>query len=81
MLSLQYRIKVGRWPDLKMPQRYTEKLQLYKIKYHHLDMTRCVDKYLVRDFVIERLGTCDYLNELYQIHQTADEIDFDSLPD
>ena len=33
MLKIQYRIKMGRKLNLKNPQRYTEKLQWYKLYY------------------------------------------------
>lgn len=80
MLRIQYRIMVGRWPNISNPQRFSEKLQYYKMYYHHPDMMRCVDKYLVRDYVVEKLGTTQYLNDLYQVHDTAEEINFDTLP-
>lgn len=44
-------------------------------------MLTCVDKYLVRDFVKNRLGTDKYLNQLYQVCDNADEIDFAALPE
>lgn len=80
MLKLQYRIKMGRSINTKNPQRYTEKLQLYKAHYHNPEMLECVDKYTVREFVKRRLGTDMYLNTLFQVADTADGIDFDSLP-
>ena len=80
MLKLQYRIKMGRSLNTKNPQRYTEKLQLYKAHYHNPEMLECVDKYTVREFVKRRLGTDRYLNTLFQVADTADGIDFDSLP-
>lgn len=80
MLKLQYRIKMGRLLNTKNPQRYTEKLQLYKAHYHNPEMLECVDKYTVREFVKRRLGTDRYLNTLFQVADTADGIDFDSLP-
>jgi len=80
MLKLQYRILVGHRLNLQNPKRYSEKLQYYKIHYHNPEMMRCVDKYLVRDYVREKLGTDEYLNELYQVHDNAQEIDFNSLP-
>jgi hypothetical protein len=43
-------------------------------------MLECVDKYTVREFVKRRLGTDRYLNTLFQVADTADGIDFDSLP-
>lgn len=51
MLPLQYRIKLGPKLNLQNPQRFTEKLQWYKINYRNPVMHQCVDKYLVRDFV------------------------------
>ncbi len=79
MLRLQYRIKMGFWPDFKNPKRFTEKLQLYKIKYRNPSMLRCVDKYEVREYV-ESKGLGNILNELYGIYDSPDEIDFDKLP-
>ncbi|MBO5629986.1 MAG: hypothetical protein J5965_13040, partial [Aeriscardovia sp.] len=35
MLMVQYRMKLGFWPNFKEPTRYTEKLQLYKMKYRN----------------------------------------------
>lgn len=43
-------------------------------------MLPCTDKYLVRDVVKRRLRTDRYLNELYQVCDNAEEINFDKLP-
>lgn len=80
MLRLQYRIKLGRWPNFKHPQRFTEKLQVYKMKYRNPIMHQCVDKYEVRKYV-ESKGLGSILNELYGVFDTPEEIDFNSLPD
>ena len=45
MLRVQYFIKTGRILHLKNPQRYTEKLQWYKLYYKDTLMAQCVDKY------------------------------------
>lgn len=79
MVSLQYRIKTGRKLNLKNPQRYTEKLQWYKLYYRDPVMAQCVDKYEVRKYV-ERCGLADILNECYGVYNSPDEIDFDALP-
>lgn len=79
MLKLQYRIKTGRKLNLKNPKRYTEKLQWYKLYYRDQDMVRCADKYDVRSY-IEELGLSHILNECYGVYDTAEEIDFDKLP-
>lgn len=80
MLRIQYRIKMGFWPNLKHPKRYTEKLQLYKMKYRNPVMHQCVDKYEVRKYV-ESMGQGHILNELYGVYNKPEEIDFESLPD
>lgn len=79
MLPLQYWIKLKRWPDLKHPQRYTEKLQVYKMKYRNPVMTQCVDKYEVHNFV-EGKGLGAILNKVYGIFDKAEDIDFTKLP-
>lgn len=80
MLRTQYRIRTGRTLHLDNPQRFTEKLQHYKAFYRNPVMKQCVDKYTVREFVAQTLGTDKYLNTLYQFCERAEEIDFDALP-
>ena len=79
MLRIQYRLKMGFWPDFKQPKRFTEKLQLYKMKYRNPIMSQCVDKYDVRKYV-EGKGLGHILNKLYGVYDSAEEIDFDYLP-
>ena len=45
MVRLQYRIKTGRKINLKNPQRFTEKLQYYKLYYRDPLMAQCADKF------------------------------------
>lgn len=80
MVKIQYRIKTGRRLNLKNPQRYTEKLQRYKLYYRDPIMKQCADKYEVRKF-IEKKGLGKILNELYGVYDNPDEIDFEKLPD
>lgn len=80
MLRMQYCIKFGFWPNFKHPKRFTEKLQLYKMKYRNPIMPQCVDKYDVRKYV-ESKGLGHILNELYGVYYSVEEIDFNSLPD
>ena len=79
MLRLQYRIKIGFWPNFKNPKRYTEKIQLYKMKYRNPVMGQCVDKYEVRAFV-EQKGLGHILNKCYGVYDDAKDIDIDNLP-
>ena len=80
MLKLQYRIKMGFKLNLANPQRFTEKLQWYKIHYRNELMGICVDKYEVRKYV-ESKGLANTLNKLYCVCSDPDEIDFAALPD
>lgn len=80
MLKIQYKMKLGRKPDIDNPKRYTEWLQWYKINYKNNNLIRCVDKYDVRTYV-EEIGLGSILNECYGIYDSVDEVDFDALPD
>ena len=51
MLKVQYRLKLGRKLNLKSPQRFTEKLQWYKLYYRNPVMKDCVNKYTFREYV------------------------------
>ena len=79
MLKIQYRLKLGRWPNLKHPTRYTEKLQLYKMKYRNPVMYQCVDKYEVHKY-IEGKGLGAILNKVYGIYDKAEDINLNALP-
>ena len=80
MLRLQYRLLRGRWPDLKHPKRFTEWIQVYKMKYRNPVMLECVDKYAVRRYVAECIGE-QYLAKLYQVCKSADDVNFNDLPE
>lgn len=80
MLKCQYRIKMGQNLNLQAPERFTEKIQWYKVGYRDPLMTQCVDKFEVRKFV-ESKGLKNILNNLYSVCSDASEIDFKSLPD
>lgn len=79
MIPLQYRIHTGRKLNLKNPKRFTEKLQIYKLKYRNPLMLRCTDKFEVRS-VVEEMGLGELLIPLIGCYSSVNEIDFDSLP-
>lgn len=79
MIKIQYKIKTGRKLNLKNPQRFTEKLQWYKLYYRNPIMCKCVDKYEVREYVKSK-GLENILNELYGVYDKPEDIDFDKLP-
>ena len=79
MLRLQYWIQTGRRLHINQAQRYTEKIQVYKMKYRNPDMLRCTDKYEVRGYVEEK-GLGKYLIPLIGIYNNVEDIDFESFP-
>lgn len=79
MVKIQYKMKLGRKLNLKKPQRFTEKLQWYKLYYRNPIMHKCVDKYEVRDYIKSK-GLDSILNELYGVFSNVEEIDFTNLP-
>ena len=50
-LNVLFRIKQGYSLNLKHPVTFNEKLQWIKLHDHNPLMTKCCDKYLVRQFV------------------------------
>lgn len=79
MVKLQYKMKLGRKLNLKNPQRFTEKLQWYKLYYRNPIMHKCVDKYEVREYVKSK-GLGKILNEIYGLYDSVEELDFEKLP-
>lgn len=79
MIRLQYRMKTGRRLNLKAPERFTEKLQWYKLYYRDPLMIQCVDKADVRDYVAS-CGLSDILVPLIGVYERVEDIDFSALP-
>ncbi len=71
--------KMGYELDLDHPKDFNEKLQWYKLYYHHPNMTRCVDKVTFKDYVAEKLGE-GYTAKLFRVWNSSDEVNFDGLP-
>ena len=80
MVRFQYRLATGRWPNLRQPERFTEKLQWYKLHWRDPLMERCADKYEVRDYV-RSCGLGNLLNECYGVFDSPEELDFAALPE
>ena len=84
-LSPQYEAKrcyyrvFGRNPDLKEPKDFIEKIYWLQLHSDTTLWTKCADKYRMREY-IEAYNLSHLLPKLYGVWNTADEIDFDSLP-
>ncbi len=80
IISLQYKIKMGFWPNLKNPKRFSEKINWYKLYYRNPLMTKCADKYEVYDYVKSK-GYENLLIPLLGVWENANDIDFSTLPE
>ena len=65
--------------DLDNPRTFDEKIQWSKLYDSTPIKTRLADKYLVRDWVAEKIGD-KYLIPLLGVYDSFDEIDFEKLP-
>ncbi|MBQ2801074.1 MAG: glycosyltransferase [Lachnospiraceae bacterium] len=74
-----YLLSTGKVLDLDNPKTYNEKLQWIKLFEHNPDKTTLSDKYLVREYVQEKIGE-KYLVPLLGVWNNFDEIDFSKLP-
>lgn len=80
ILRLQYYLQTGEKLHLRKPVKFNEFLQAYKLYYRNPLMQRCVDKNEVREYIKEK-GLEEALVPKIGIYDSADEIDFDSLPE
>jgi hypothetical protein len=77
---LRYREAWGRWPDLRKPATFDEKLLWLNLYWRHPLKTECGDKFALRGWV-ERQQLGHLLPRLYDVYDSVDTIDFDALPE
>ena len=79
-LKETYYIKTGQKLNLKHPKTFNEKIQWLKI-YDNLPIkTQLTDKFLVRDWVKDKIGE-EYLKPVLWIGDKFDDIPFSELPE
>ncbi len=75
-----YRLKSGGHEvDLNNPQKFSEKLQWYKLNHKDPLMQEVANKFTVRDYVT-KCGYEDALNEVLGVWNKAKDVDWKSLP-
>ena len=79
-LKRWYHHVTGKRLNLKNPRSFNEKTQWMKLYDSSPMKTRLADKYLVREWVKDKIGE-EYLIPLLGVWNSFDEIDFDKLPD
>ena len=78
-ISLVYWKHFKKFPNLKDPKTYNEKLQWLKLNNQKAEYTTMVDKHLVKQYVADKVGQ-QYIIPTLGVWETADQIDFDALP-
>ena len=80
VVDKMYYQKFGRHIDWIHPTTYTEMLNVSKLLCASEIKTRLTDKFLVREWVKEKIGD-KYLVPLIGVYDSFDEIDFSKLPE
>ncbi len=79
LVNRNYIKKLGRKPNLKNPETFSDKLAWYILYYRDEKMRICTDKASVRDY-IQSIGFGDLLNECYGVYDRVEDIDWEALP-
>lgn len=79
-IKFKYFSRFKKFPNLKNPKTFNEKLQWLKLHDRNPEYTKMVDKYAVREYIKEKIGE-EYLIPLLGVWDSFDEIDFDKLPE
>lgn len=79
VICSRYRSVFGEYPNLKNPSSFSEKIAYKELYDRRAILTQIADKIKVRDYVESRIGS-KYLQDIYQIAATPEEIDWDRLP-
>ena len=77
---LKFRKNLHRWPDLKNPRTFNEKLCWLKLHRREPEMSVMVDKAQAKDYVRDILGE-EYIIPTFGLWERAEDIDFGLLPD
>jgi len=79
LVKIEYRIKCRRKLNLKKPERFSEKIQYYKLYYRNPQLTKLAGKDTVREYLKEK--ELDFLlNDIYGVYDRYDDIEFKKLP-
>ena len=79
-LCLYYRWRFDRKLNLKNPRTFNEKLQWLKLYNRKPEYTTMVDKYKVKEYVAEKIGS-DCVTPVFGVWKSPSLIEWDNLPD
>ncbi len=77
--QIRYFVAFKRPLDLKEPDTLMAKIIWLNLNDRNPIYTHLVDKYAVREYISQKIGT-KYLNTLYGVYEQVEDIDFTTLP-
>lgn len=78
-LMIKFRLIMREKLDLNNPRTFNQKLQWLKLYNRKPEYTTMVDKYAVKEYVAKKIGD-EYIIPSLGVWNTADEIDWNTLP-
>ena len=75
----EWKVNFGTELNLENPKTFNEKLQWLKINIHKAEYTMMVDKYAVKKYVAEKIGS-NYIIPTLGVWDSFEKINFDELP-
>lgn len=78
-IGFRYKMKLGKFPHLKKPRTFNEKMQWLKIHDRKELYTRLVDKYEAKKFIEKVMGK-EYVIKTLGVWDKFEDIDFDKFP-
>ena len=79
LIQIKYKEFLSKNVNLENPKLFTEKIQWLKLNDRRDTYTLCADKYLVRNYVEEKIGS-KYLIPLVSITENYNDINENNLP-
>lgn len=79
-VSIRYYEHFGKYPNFKQPKTFNEKLQWVKVYDHKPEYTMMVDKYAVRNYISEKIGSDVLIPLVGGPWKRVEDIDFSKLP-
>ncbi|EPZ9228148.1 ATP-grasp fold amidoligase family protein [Proteus mirabilis] len=79
-LKIIFYLHRGEKLDLQNPKTFSQKIQWLKVNIKDPQLHILVDKFLVRDYIKNKIG-CDILIPMLGIYNNVDDINFNVLPD
>ena len=79
-IEQRYMYNLKEFPDLDNPKLFNEKIHWLNLYYHNPLITRCCDKYELKNYVEEKVGKA-YVVPNIAVYDRASDIHFETLPD